>query len=157
LLHYFAGADPLRVTASRLTPAGDAVLSDDNVSATIEFADGSIGTIVYSALGADALPKERVEIMGAGRSAVIDNFCVTELYQGTGRKATSGGQDKGHRAEFAAFVSAIASGGPSPIPARELLLSTLATLCIEESLRTGQPVRVDLDSALSGPGTLLSS
>lgn len=155
LLHYFAGAAPVRVSASGLAPAGVAVLSDDNVSATIEFADGSVGTIVYSALGADGLPKERVEIMGAGRSAVIDNFRVTELYKGPDRKAASAGQDKGHRAQFAAFFSAVSSGEPSPVLARELLLSTLATLCIEESLRTGQPVRVDLDTALSGPGAPL--
>jgi predicted dehydrogenase/threonine dehydrogenase-like Zn-dependent dehydrogenase len=155
LLQHFAGAAPVKVNASRLPPAGDLVLWDDNVSTTIEFADGSLGTIIYSALGADALPKERVEIMGAGRSAVIDNFRAAELYQGKERKVASAGQDKGHRAQFAAFVSAIASGGPSPVPARELLLSTLATLCIEESLRTGQPVQVDLDSALSGPGTPL--
>lgn len=150
LLHYFAGAAPVRVSASRLTTAGDAVLPDDNVIATIEFGDGSVGAILYSALGAEALPKERVEMMGAGRSAVIDNFRVTELYRGADRKANSATQDKGHRAEFTAFTNAIVSGGPSPIPLRELLLSTLATLCIEESLRTRQPVRVDLDAALSG-------
>ena len=149
LLHFFAASPPIRVHAARLTPDGGSVLGDDNVAATLEFADGSVGTLLYSALGPGALPKERVEILGAGRGAVIDNFRSVELYRGADRKAISGRQDKGYRAEFEAFVSAVVSGDPAPIPVRELLLSTLATLCIEESLRTGNSVPVDLDAALA--------
>ena len=57
---------------------------------------------------------------------------------------TGGRQDKGHRAQFQAFLDAIVVGGPPPIPLDELLLSSLATILVSESLRTGEPVDVQL-------------
>jgi polar amino acid transport system substrate-binding protein len=130
------------------------VLPDDNVSATIEFADGSVGTILYSALGADSLTKERIEIMGDGRSVVIDNFRRIELYRGSVREVVSCNMDKGHRRQFAELVSAVSRAAPSPIPIKDLLYSTLATFCIGESLRSGKPVQVEIDEALAVRGSL---
>ena len=157
LLHFFAGACPTRVFATRLPPSGDAVLHDDNVMVTVDFADGSRGSIAYCALGPERLPKERVELLGAGRAAMLDDFRHLELYRGSSVKRTGRRQDKGHLAQFRAFADAIRSGGPAAVPLEELLLSTLATLCILDSLRSGTPVQVDLVGALaSGADTSVS-
>jgi predicted dehydrogenase len=144
LLHFLVGAPLIRVFATRLPTSGDTVLSDDNVLISLDFADGSRGSITYSALGAANQPKERIEVMGAGRSALLDDYRQLEVFDGKGANKTSGRRDKGHRAQFQAFTQAIANGGPSPIPQDELLLSSLATILVGESLRTGGPVGVDL-------------
>ena len=149
LFHFLAGARPTRVFATRLPSSGDAVLHDDNVLVTVDFADGSRGSIAYCALGPDGLPKERLELLGAGRAAVLDDFQRLELYQGGSVKRTGRRHDKGHLAQFRAFTDAIRTGGPAPVPLEELLLSTLATLCILDSLRSGAPVQVDLVRALA--------
>jgi predicted dehydrogenase len=144
LLHFLAGAPPVSVFATRLPPSGETVLSDDNVLISLDFADGSRGSITYSALGAANQPKEHIEVMGARRSALLDDYRQLEIFDGKGTKKTGGSQDKGHRAEFQAFTHAIVTGGQSPIPQDELLLSSLATIFVGESLRTGGPVDVDL-------------
>ena len=144
LLHFLAGAPPVSVFATRLPPSGESVLSDDNVLISLDFADGSRGSITYSALGAANQPKEHIEVMGAGRSALLDDYRQLEIFDGKGTNKTGGRQDKGHRAQFQAFANAIVTGGAPPIPQDELLLSSLATILVGESLRTGGPVDVDL-------------
>jgi hypothetical protein len=49
-----------------------------------------------------------------------------------------------------ALLLAIRSGGPAPVDFEEYVYTTLATFAIEESLRKGEPVAVDL-SALRSP------
>jgi predicted dehydrogenase len=153
LLQHLVGAPPTRVSASRLQPHGDAILADDNMAAIIEFADGSVGTIGYSALGADQQPKEFIDVMGAGRSALIENFRRLELYGDRKPKKTSNRLDKGHNAQFAALLTAVKGGGEPPIPFDQLVLSTVATMAIVESLQTGEPVAVDVsDLAIDRSG-----
>ena len=118
------------------------MLADDNVLVTPEFEDGSRGSVTYSALGADRMPKELVEITGSGRSAVIDNFRRVALYGGTHVSTHRGRQDKGHDARFQTLVRAVSAGGPAPVPAEEFSASALATLCVAESLAPGAPTRL---------------
>lgn len=145
LLQYLAGSVPTRVHATRLPTDGSRVLPDDNVLITIDFADGSRGSIAYSALGANSQPKEYLEVMGGGRSASLDDYRQYELFGEKSSKVFNGHGDKGHRAEFAAMVRAIKEGEQSPIPLEQLLLTSLVTLLVEESLRSSQPMEVNLD------------
>jgi hypothetical protein len=50
------------------------------------------------------------------------------------------GQDKGQRAELAAFVEAVRTGDPMPIPLASLLSTTRATLAVGTSLVSGTAV-----------------
>jgi predicted dehydrogenase len=127
-----------------MPPSGETVLADDNVLISLDFADGSRGSLAYSALGAGNQPKEHIEVMGAGKSALLDDYRQLEIYDGKSTKKTGRRQDKGHRAQFEAFSKAIITGGAPPIPQDELLLSSLATILVDESLRTGAPVDVDI-------------
>ena len=72
----------------------------------------------------------------------IDNFrTLTVVADGKAKKSGAGlDQDKGHAGELAAFVAAVAAGGPAPAPEAELIESSLATIAILDSLRTGAPV-----------------
>ena len=143
LLAFLAGAPPVRVTARALPDRGR--YRSDNLTATFEFADGSLGTLTYAANGDSALSKERLEVMGGGRAAVLDNFRRLELFAGGRRRLMRArlGQDKGHRGELAAFVAAAAGGAPPPVPAGELLAVSRATFALLHSLRTGAPVELE--------------
>jgi predicted dehydrogenase len=143
-LTFLAGTLPKRVDARALP--SDGRYRDDNVVITLEFASGSLGTITYVANGDMAFPKERLEIFGGGTTAVLDDFRRLELVH-RGRKKVHKSrlrQDKGHQDECNAFIAAIRKGGPLPIPFEELLATTLTTFAIEKSLRSGEPVVVDL-------------
>ena len=127
-LTFLAGAWPVRVQAHAL--ATNALYRDDNLTMHLEFANGSQGTITYVANGDKAYSKERIEVFGGGGVGVVEDFRTLELSRG-GRKQSERArlsQDKGHRAEWEAFLQALKSGGPAPIPFEEIVAVTLATL-----------------------------
>jgi predicted dehydrogenase len=75
LLRFLAGADPVRVRS--VSAPGKA---RDEAVVAIEFADGSIGTLVYTGGGAPGLGKERVEVLAGGASFVLDDFKALEVH-----------------------------------------------------------------------------
>ncbi|MBW2312602.1 MAG: bi-domain-containing oxidoreductase [Deltaproteobacteria bacterium] len=140
LCHHLAGSLPVRVFAECI--AGDTrYRSDDNVSITIRFADGSIATLLYTAMGDNRQGKEYLEVFGEGRIARLEDYRSLELHSGgSTRKEKSANQDKGFEEEMRRFVAAARSGGEMPIPYAQLVGTTRATLAAVESLRTGEPV-----------------
>jgi hypothetical protein len=58
-----------------------------------------------------------------------------------GKKRLKGSQKKGFTQEIAAFLEAVKTGGPPPIPFESLALTTACTFAAKESLRTGCGVR----------------
>jgi len=76
------------------------VIANDNVVGTIKWADGSLTTLTYTALGHGDLPKERIEIYADRSSIVIDDFKNMELYGFKGKDIRMKKQDKGHYHEL---------------------------------------------------------
>ena len=60
--------------------------SGDNVLVSLQFANGSVGTISYLASGDKAYSKERVEVFGGGAVATLEDFRRLELVR-QGRQA----------------------------------------------------------------------
>jgi predicted dehydrogenase len=118
---------------------------EDNAVLTLEFPDGSLGTLSYLANGDKAYSKERVEVFGGGRTAVLDDFRTLELSHHGQRQAAHARlrQDKGHQAEWLAFAQAVQQGGPPPIPYPHLFgVSRLAVTALQ-ALRSGERLCVD--------------
>ena len=138
LARYLIGAPIASVQAAAVRAGG----ACDDVTATLSFSDGSLATIAYTAKGDDAVSKELVECYAGGTVATIDNFKSFAVASGGKLKRSGGGleQDKGHKAELAAFVAAAAAAGAAPVAEAELIEATLATIAITESLRSGAPV-----------------
>jgi predicted dehydrogenase len=140
LCAFVAGASPVSVYAQSISPAG-AARADDNVTLSVRFADGSLATIAYVAIGDATAGKERLEVLGDGSVAVLEDFRTLTLRRnGRARTSKKMGQDKGHRACVAAFLDAIKTGGSAPIPVETLAAVTEATFAAVESLATGEPV-----------------
>ena len=111
--------------------------TDQNVSMTFSFADGSLGVVDYLACGDKSFPKERVEVFCAGRVAVLDDYRTLEMVRDGQRKMVKSAftQDKGHSNEMQSFVQAIRAGGPPPIPYEQMIGVTNAMFAAVESLR----------------------
>lgn len=139
LAHFLAGAPPVRVYAESIT--GDSRFrADDNVLIQLKFADGSIASILYTAMGDHAVSKEFIEVFGESKVARLDDFRRLELYDKSGRRRVrSANQDKGFDQEIALFLKAVRTGDEAPIPFKESVATTRATLAATESLRTGLP------------------
>jgi polar amino acid transport system substrate-binding protein len=137
-LSFLAGSPVVRVAASRLEDAADAV------AATLTFADGSIGTILYTSVGDPSFPKERLEVFAADRVAVLDDFrSLTISRAGKRRRRKTLSRDKGHAALLADFVAAARGKGPLPMTPAEIENVTAATFAIEEAARTRAEIAVE--------------
>src|SRR5580700_9221173 len=122
--------------------------SDDNLVATLCFADGSIGTITYIANGDKSFSKERVEVFVQGSVAVLDDFKELRTVRDGKHRVTRSRMraDKGHRGEWRAFGEAIRLGGEPPIALQELVNSTLATIALARACSSG--ARIDVNTEL---------
>lgn len=139
LLSYVADSPVTRVSAMMV---GEGVaVRDDKMAITLQFADGSVGTLNYFANGSKSYPKETLEIFSDERVVRMENFRRTLGFGFSGfKKFKTSRQDKGHQAEVASFVKRISEGGEALIPFHQLSNITRATLAAVESARTGRTV-----------------
>lgn len=145
-VQFMTEALPLRVHAVSVRAGNERETDADSVTITLTMSDGSVGSILYVALGDKRFPKERCEIFADGSVAVLDDY-RSGLFVRSGKeeKLRGGAQDKGHAAEVAAFVDAVRTGAPSPISLDSLVATTLASFAAVESLRTNEPVDLKTD------------
>jgi predicted dehydrogenase/NADPH:quinone reductase-like Zn-dependent oxidoreductase len=141
-LCFLTDAPPMEVETRSLPNPGH--YSNDNIVCSLRFANGSQGTISYLANGDRSYSKERIEVFGGGSIAVLEDFRRLELVRGGNKRVYRSllRQDKGHRGEWEAFITAIQTGAESPIPFREVVNATLATFALEESRCLAKPVAV---------------
>jgi threonine dehydrogenase-like Zn-dependent dehydrogenase/predicted dehydrogenase len=96
--------------------------TQDTVSLSMGFEDGSIGTVHYFANGNKAFPKERLEIFTSGRILQLDNFRKLSGYGWPNfNRMNLFRQDKGQKACVKAFIDAIKGRAPAPIQFNEIL------------------------------------
>ncbi|MGH3828880.1 MAG: bi-domain-containing oxidoreductase [Pseudonocardiaceae bacterium] len=118
--------------------------------------DGSTAAITYATTGSTRFPKETFEVVADGKVLRFDDFRRSTLHGRTRWTAPriplrmTLTRDKGQRAQLDAFVDAVRSSGPMPVPAESLIATTRATLAVHESLATGAPV--DLAAAILSRG-----
>jgi polar amino acid transport system substrate-binding protein len=143
LMHFLTGAITTRVSAEAIASRNEEIVDEDSVMITLRFSDGSNGSIAYLAEGDRALPKERIEIFGGGKTFVIEDFRSAALYEGWRERRTKlRAQDKGQTEEVRALCAMVREGAPAPIALQDLAATTRATFRIRESLRIGQPLKV---------------
>jgi predicted dehydrogenase len=139
------GSHPIQVHAETAGGHAQDLLRIDNVLLTVKFEDGSLGCIVYASNGQSRFPRERLEVFGEGRVAVVDNY-RSGIFVGAKRRSLwTLRQEIGHRQEMESLVTAVRQGGPSPIPFEEAIWATMTTFAALTSLQSGEPVPVKLD------------
>ena len=139
LARFLVGDDIKTVQAAAASVSQGAC---DDLTVSLNFADGSLATIAYTALGDTAYSKELIEAFAGGTVVNINDFRgMTITAAGKEQKrGRSMEQDKGHGAELEAFAKAVASGGPAPADEAEIVESSFATIAVLESLQRGGPV-----------------
>jgi predicted dehydrogenase len=153
-LSFLCRATPVSVQSTAI-PRG---AEEQDAIVQLAFGDGSTGTIHYICSGDRLFGKERVEVFGGGAVAVLDDFRRLELVR-HGRKQVLRSwlrQDKGHRAEWQEFTDAIRNGSPTPIRFEEICATTLATIRIAESLRSGQQQDITIEEPAVSAAPLVS-
>ncbi|MFD7704186.1 bi-domain-containing oxidoreductase [Streptomyces caelestis] len=133
---WLLGADPDSVYA--ITTPGN-----EDLQVVLRYPDGSTATIGYVTTGPSGFPKETLDLVADGRALRLDDFVRACVYDGRKRWVSSRlpkARDKGQSAELAAFVKAVRTGGPMPVPLESLVATTAATLAVRAGLAAGVPV-----------------
>ena len=151
LLRHLCGHPIVGVQATMIGQSPAVAVRHDKMSFTLQFADGSFGTVHYLANGHRAVPKERLEVFCNGRVIQLDNFRKLVTFGFPQRiKNRLWRQDKGHNAEVAAFVHSIRNGEPSPIPFDQAVEATRVSFQVVTAAESGQPIIVSADSQPTG-------
>lgn len=134
---WLLGADPVSVYAV-------ATSGNQDLQAVLRYPDGSTATISYVTTGPASLPKETLDLVADGKALRLDDFVRAAVYDGRHKRWVGSrlpkARDKGQNAELAAFVKAVRTGGPMPVPLESLVTTTTATLAVQAGLAAGAPV-----------------
>jgi predicted dehydrogenase/threonine dehydrogenase-like Zn-dependent dehydrogenase len=120
-----------------------------NIAASIKFADGSIGTLVYTVVGSDSSGGELVEAFAPGIGVTAEDFKRLAVKKKARRQQSRWFARKGYRAQLDCFVKSLRDGKPTDITVRDGTRATLGCLLMMQSAQSGQPRVFDLDAILA--------
>ncbi|MFF1449046.1 bi-domain-containing oxidoreductase [Streptomyces sp. NPDC058274] len=119
-----------------------ATSGNEDLQVVLRYPDGSTATISYVTTGAAGFPKETLDLVADGKVLKLDDFVRASVYDR--KRWTSSrlpkARDKGQSAELAAFIKAVRTGGPMPVPLESLVATTSATLAVQAGLAGGAPM-----------------
>lgn len=133
LFVFLTGSKAAHVSTSSLRPTSNHFSSHDNFSTSIHFEDGSVATLLYTALGSKAHPKERLEVFAGGRVGIVDDFRSMTLVDKVSKKSIKLTGDKGQKSELIEFRKGIESGN-WPNPFWQQIEATRISFAVEKQL-----------------------
>lgn len=140
LMYWLTESEPVSVSANGF--------GGHNVTATLKFADGSIGNFIYTVVGSETSGGEMVEVFAPGVSVLTEDFKRLVIKTKKREARSKFFAAKGYEAQLASFVKSLRSGTETAITARDGARATLGCLLMLESVRTGEAVEFNLDEIL---------
>ena len=135
VFRFLAGKPVAGISARSIDPGNLPYLRTDNFRATLRYEDGSVGNLVYTALGPkQGLPKERIEIFCDGEAYIVDDFKSLVRASDSEVLWQSDIVDKGHFEQLSRFGDAIANEQEAPLPFEEIIETSAAALQIDDML-----------------------
>ena len=129
---FLTDAPVASISATSINPGSLPYFHNDNFSAAVSYGDGSLGNLIYTALGPkQGLPKERIEIFCDGEAYVIDDYKQLTRARDSAILWECSEADKGHFEELSRFGDSIANGTKPPIPFDQIAETTAVALHIE--------------------------
>ena len=148
LMHWLLDAEPITVSAFTLPTGRPHPIGENNLTASLQFADGSVGNLTYCTIGSKTSGGERVEVFADGVGAATEDFARIDVRTSTRRTRSQWWPDKGYAPLISAFLEAVRSGGASPVTVRDGSRATIGCLALLESAAGRTPVAVEVDAAL---------
>ncbi len=142
---WLMGALPVGVTCVMRARSGEPLAAAAQFTAVLDFADGSMATILYGDGGSGSLGKEYVEAHAGGRSAVLDDFRSLTLHGARRQRRRRMSQDKGHRQQFAELRACLEgrSSAGEPFALDTMAVTLAAARSAERDTSVSLPLGVD--------------
>jgi predicted dehydrogenase/threonine dehydrogenase-like Zn-dependent dehydrogenase len=128
------GSEVDTVHAMSSRPASGYYRLDDNFVVVTRFADGSVASLSYTAMGSTAHPKERMDVYAEGMVLSLDDYKSLSVAGRSDQGIALKQADKGHREELVQFADAVRGREAWPIPLWEQLQVARMAFEVQEQL-----------------------
>lgn len=140
-LIWFTDSEPVKVYAQAVGNENSKTFKEDNVMISLQFKDGSIGTVSYLSCGDKSYTKEHIQVFGNGCIGIINDF-RNGIFMSNGAKKTMKGASKGHFEQWKAFADSIKNKKESPVAFEQIVASMWTTFKAIDSLKSGFPIEL---------------
>lgn len=134
LFTYLTNADVLNVSTQAIAPTSHHYSRMDNFITTLSYADGSVASLTYTALGFKEYPKEIADLYVDGKLIQLVDYKHLDVHGLKGQSMKTSVQEKGLKEELIAFSDAIRNGC-WPIPWWQQLAVARTGLLIDRQLK----------------------
>lgn len=124
LFTFLTGSEVRRIQASAIAPKTGYYSPSDNFVASMTFADGSLATLTYTALGTNEFPKEMMEVFVDGMVISLNDYRNLVVAGSKQKPFSTRGPNKGQKDELVQFARAIKGKSGWPIPLWQQLQAT---------------------------------
>lgn len=152
LMYWMLESEPVAVSAFTLPTGRPHPVGENNLVASFQFADGSIGNLTYCTVGSRTSGGERVEVFGEGFGAATEDFTRLDVRGNLRRTQSKWWPDKGYAGLVDSFVQAVRAGTAPAVSVRDGSRATIGCLEMLESARASAPRRFTLESSLERIG-----
>ena len=148
LMYWLTESEPISVTAQSLPIGNEEPLGINNITASIKFADDSIGNFLYTTVGSDAGQGELVEVFSNGVVVSTEDFKRVSVKKTKEKSRSRKFAAKGYDLQMAKFIEDIKAGENTAVSFFDGARATIVCLLMIESAKRGTPVDIDLTSIL---------
>ena len=150
LMYWLLEAEPTHVSAYCLPTGMTEPIGENNLVASLRFADGSIASLNYSTIGSGKAGGESIEVFANGITSAVHDFKRFKTVSTVPRKRSTLWAYKGYEAQLRAFFDSLNRGEAPEITVRDGARATLVCLEMLRSAKTLVPREIDLESLLTG-------
>jgi predicted dehydrogenase/threonine dehydrogenase-like Zn-dependent dehydrogenase len=144
LIQCLANAPIVRMSAERISGDNLTAVNNDNFALSFKLADGSVGSLIYSASGDKAYSRELTEIFFDGKTIVSKDFRVSELHQnGKATVFKTNSQEMGYTEELKHFVACVKGQESVVVNLTENFATMDVVFAIEHALATAAVISID--------------
>src|ERR1700722_14784177 len=148
LMYWLLESEPVAVSAYSFPLDSAEPVGQNNLVASFQFADGSVGSLTYGTVGSKTSGGERVEVFQQGLAVVSEDFKHLSIRRGSRRNRSRWFAEKGYTAQMESFISAIRKGVQPQVTVRDGARATIGCLRMLDSARTLNSCPIALDSML---------
>ena len=145
LMYWLLESEPVRVSAYSLPTGKKDPIGQNNLAASFQFGDGSVGNLTYCTVGSRTSGGERVEVFAQGVGVVTEDFKQLSVRAGMRRSSSRIWARKGYREQLESFLDSVRRNVSPAVTVLDGARATIACLKMLESTRTLAPVEIVLE------------
>jgi predicted dehydrogenase/threonine dehydrogenase-like Zn-dependent dehydrogenase len=149
LMYWLLDAEPVSVSAYTLPTGKQDPVGENNMVASFQFADGSIGNLTYCTIGSRTSGGERVEVFMQGLGVITEDFKRLTTAGSIRRTQRKMFAEKGYGEQIEDFVRDIRAGNPPSVTVRDGARATIGCLRMLQSAREQRPMAIDWKNAVA--------